>query len=155
MGLRQVGHSIKKLQGKAAEGKRLIRQVGNDGDILFFKRLYRFFVNNIKPPLVFFHVFENFRVKRLQISFLNRDIRVVNDPAKAADMVVMAMGRQDKIKHDLALRIDSRLFNIIQHNLLIANRAVLAAVVVGGIARVDQGEMAVALQQNGVGIAGV
>lgn len=65
------------------------------------------------------------------------------------------MGRQDKIKHDFALRIDSRLFDIIQHNLLIANRAVLAAVVVGGIARVDQGEMAVALQQNGVGIAGV
>ena len=70
-------------------------------------------------------------------------------------MVVMAMRRQDEVKHNLALCIYGCLFYIIQHDLLIADRAMLAAVVIGGIACVDQGEMAVALQQDGIGIAGI
>ena len=70
-------------------------------------------------------------------------------------MVIVVMGGQDEIQKDITIGIARHALEVVKHTLFIARAVVLCVGVIASPAAVDQGKMALAFQQDTIGIVGI
>ena len=147
---------VEQRESEVAEGEGLVAQLRYDRHTAGVQRFHHLVVYLLVIPL---HdlIFADLRgVVPLQVRPVHGHVRVRNDGIEAADMVGMTVGAQHEIQMHLAVFVRRVGLQVGEHLLLEAGQVQAREItgIIGILARVHHGEMAVALQQDRVRGAG-